>query len=230
LQSCSPPAHRPDAWCGTAFHNVEEAVAAIAAGRFVVVVDAQSRENEGDLIIAADAVTPEAIEFMRRHTSGVICVSLPAEVCDRLALPLMVERGAEGFGTAFTITVDKRDGITTGISASDRAATLRALSDPNATADGFVRPGHVFPLRARPGGVLVRPGHTEAAHDLVAMAGRCPGGVLCEIVGPDGEMARRPELLRFARMHGLVAISIEQLIDHRRAQAAPTDRRSEEPA
>jgi 3,4-dihydroxy 2-butanone 4-phosphate synthase/GTP cyclohydrolase II len=209
---------------------VDEAVSAIAAGRFVVVVDAQSRENEGDLIIAADAVTPEAIEFMRRHTSGVICISLPADACDRLKLPPMVERGADGFGTAFTVSVDKRDGITTGISASDRAATLRALSDPDAVWDDFVRPGHVFPLRARSGGVLVRPGHTEAADDLVAMAGRRPGGVLCEIVGPDGEMARRPELLRFARMHGLAAISIEQLIEHRLAHAGSAIRPAGESA
>jgi 3,4-dihydroxy 2-butanone 4-phosphate synthase / GTP cyclohydrolase II len=230
LPSCSPPTQRPDVSSGTTFDSVEEAVSAIAAGRFVVVVDAQSRENEGDLIIAADAVTPEAVEFMRRHTSGVICVSLPAEVCDRLELPPMVEHGGDGFGTAFTVTVDKRDGITTGISASDRAATLRALSDPDAAADQFVRPGHVFPLRARAGGVLERPGHTEAASDLVAMAARHPGGVLCEIVGPDGEMARRPELLRFARMHGLVAISIEQLIEHRRVQAMHTHPLTEESA
>ncbi len=198
------------------FDSVDMAVAAMARGEFVVVVDDESRENEGDLILAADAATPEAIAFMVRHTSGLICVALPGEVLDRLELPLMVRDNAESFQTAFTVSVDKRDGISTGISASDRAATIRALADPATRAVDLVRPGHLFPLRARSGGVLERPGHTEAAHDLARLAGRCAGGVLCEIVNTDGEMARRPDLFRFARQHDLVIVSIEQLVNHRR--------------
>ena len=200
------------------FDTVESAIAAIGRGEFVVVVDDESRENEGDLIIAADAVTSQAIAWMVRHTSGLLCVALPGPVLDDLQLPLMVERNGESHQTAFTVSVDLCHGIRTGISASDRAATLRALADPLADADDFVRPGHVFPLRARPGGVLERPGHTEAAHDLVRLAGRHPGGVLCELVAADGEMARRPELLGFARTHGLRIVTIAQLIDYRRTQ------------
>jgi len=200
------------------FDSVEAAVAAIGRGEFVVVVDDESRENEGDLIIAADAVTPQALAWMVRHTSGLICVSLPGLLLDDLQLPLMVEKNGESHQTAFTVSVDLKRGIGTGISASDRAATLRALSNPAAEADDFVRPGHVFPLRARPGGVLERPGHTEAAHDLVGLAGRGPGGVLCELVGADGEMARRPELLSFARTHSLAIITIAQLIEYRRTR------------
>ncbi len=199
-----------------AFDGVESAIAAIGRGEFVVVVDDERRENEGDLIVAADAITPEGIGFMLRHTSGLICVSVPGELADRLELPPMVARNAESFQTAFTVSVDKRVGVGTGISATDRAATLRALADPRAVAGDFVRPGHVFPLRARPGGVIERPGHTEAAQDLVRLAGRAPAGVLCEIVTADGEMARRPELFRFARSHGLVIVTIAQLIDWRR--------------
>ena len=200
------------------FDTVESAIAAIGQGEFVVVVDDESRENEGDLIIAADAVTPQAIAWMVRHTSGLLCVALPGLLLDDLQLPLMVEKNGESHQTAFTVSVDLKHGIRTGISASDRAATLRALSDPAAETGDFVRPGHVFPLRARPGGVLERPGHTEAAHDLVRLAGRRPGGVLCELVAADGEMARRPELLGFARTHGLRIITIAQLIDYRRAR------------
>lgn len=201
------------------FDSVETAIAAIARGEFVVVVDDESRENEGDLIIAADAVTPEAIAFMVRHTSGLLCVALPGVVLDRLQLPLMVQDNAESFQTAFTVSVDKREGITTGISASDRAATIRALADPDTLAADLVRPGHIFPLRARAGGVLERPGHTEAAHDLVRLAGRETGGVLCELVNQDGEMARRPDLLRFAHAYGLAIITIAQLISQRRELA-----------
>ncbi|WP_342132677.1 3,4-dihydroxy-2-butanone-4-phosphate synthase [Hydrogenophaga sp. OTU3427] len=201
------------------FDSVESAIAAVARGEFVVVVDDESRENEGDLIIAADAVTPEAIAFMVRHTSGLLCVALPGDVLDRLQLPLMVQNNAESFQTAFTVSVDKREGISTGISASDRAATIRALADPQTQASDLVRPGHLFPLRARAGGVLKRPGHTEAAHDLVQLAGRKAGGVLCELVRADGEMARRPDLLRFAHAHGLAIITIAQLIAHRRELA-----------
>lgn len=198
------------------FDTVQMAVAAISRGEFVVVVDDETRENEGDLIIAADAVTPEAMAFMVRHTSGLICVALPGEVLDRLDLPLMVQDNKESHQTAFTVSVDKRCGISTGISASDRAATIRALADPRSSSTDFVRPGHVFPLRARDGGVLERPGHTEAAHDLAHMAGRLDGGVLCELVRADGEMARRPDLFRFASDHGLTIVSIAQLIEFRR--------------
>lgn len=203
------------------FDSVDLAIAAIGRGEFVVVVDDESRENEGDLIVAADAITPEGIGFMLRHTSGLICVSVSGEVADRLQLPPMVVQNSESFQTAFTVSVDKRIGVGTGISASDRAATLRALADPQAVAGDFVRPGHVFPLRAKTGGVMVRPGHTEAAQDLVRLAGREPAGVLCEIVDEDGEMARRPDLFRFARSHGLAIITIAQLIDWRRANASP---------
>lgn len=197
------------------FDSVDLAVAAMARGEFVVLVDDESRENEGDLVMAADAVTPEAIAFMVRHTSGLICVALPGEVLDRLELPLMVHDNAESFQTAFTVSVDKRDGISTGISASDRAATIRALADPATRAVDLVRPGHLFPLRARAGGVLERAGHTEAAYDLTRLSGRCAGGILCEIVNADGEMARRPDLFRFARQHDLVILSIDQLVRHR---------------
>jgi 3,4-dihydroxy-2-butanone 4-phosphate synthase len=194
------------------FDSVERAIAAIAQGQFVIVVDDESRENEGDLIIAADAITAESMAFMVRHTSGLVCVALPGEQLDHLQLPPMVQDNKDPFRTAFTISVDKRCGITTGISAADRAATIRALVHPTSQADDFVRPGHLFPLRARPGGVLERPGHTEAALDLTQLAGRAPGGVLCELVRPDGDMARRTDLLRFAHKHALTIITIAQLI------------------
>lgn len=199
-----------------AFDSVSDAVAAIARGEFVVVVDAESRENEGDLIMAASAMTPQSLAFMRRYTSGVICIALPAASLERLELPLMVRANEESHQTAFTVSVDLRCGISTGISAADRAGTLRALADPSSQAADFVRPGHIFPLRAREGGVLERPGHTEAAHDLVNLAHRGAGGVLCEIVNDDGGMARRADLMRFAMEHGLRIISIAQLIAYRR--------------
>jgi 3,4-dihydroxy 2-butanone 4-phosphate synthase/GTP cyclohydrolase II len=201
---------------GVVFDEVDTAVRAVSRGEFVLVVDDEHRENEGDLIIAADAVTPAHLAFMVRHTSGIVCVALPAEVLDRLALPLMVRDNEESHQTAFTVSVDCRRGTTTGVSAADRARTLNALADASSTALDFARPGHVFPLRSRPGGVLVRPGHTEAASDLVELAGRSPGGVLCELVNEDGSMARRPDLLRFASTHGIPIISIAQLIDHRK--------------
>ena len=197
------------------FDEVETAIAAVARGEFVLVVDDEHRENEGDLIIAADAVTPAHLAFMVRHTSGIVCISLPGEVLDRLALPLMVQDNRESHQTAFTVSVDCREGITTGVSAADRAFTLRALADPGSVSADFVRPGHIFPLRSKAGGVLERPGHTEAAHDLTRLAGRSPGGVLCELVNDDGIMARRPDIFRFAAQHGLTTISIRQLIEHR---------------
>jgi 3,4-dihydroxy 2-butanone 4-phosphate synthase/GTP cyclohydrolase II len=191
--------------------RIEDALSAIARGQMVVVVDDASRENEGDLILAAEKATPEAVAFMVRHTSGVLCAALTADRLAALQLPLMVADNHESQGTAFTITVDYRHGTSTGISASDRAATLRALADPRAGAADFVRPGHVFPLRARPRGVLERRGHTEAAVDLARLAGLAPAGVLCELVNDDGSMSRPPELHAFAQRHGLPIISVSDL-------------------
>ncbi|MDT7838619.1 bifunctional 3,4-dihydroxy-2-butanone-4-phosphate synthase/GTP cyclohydrolase II [Aquabacterium sp. OR-4] len=201
-----------------AFDRIEDALQAFARGEMMVVVDNEDRENEGDLILAAEYATPEAVAFMVRHTSGMLCVGLPGDRLDRLELPLMVERNTESLHTAYTVTVDFRHGTSTGISAADRAATIRALVDPQVVAQDFNRPGHVFPLRAVPGGVLHRPGHTEAAVDLASLAGLRRGGVLAEIVNEDGSMARRPELEVFAREHGLRMISIHDLIAYRRRQ------------
>jgi 3,4-dihydroxy 2-butanone 4-phosphate synthase / GTP cyclohydrolase II len=199
-----------------AFGTVEQAIDEIALGRPVVVVDDPDRENEGDLIFAAALATPEIVAFCVRYTSGVLCTALDAATCDRLELPLMVAAGDEALGTAYTVTVDVKNGTTTGISASDRAATIRALADPATEPGEFARPGHVFPLRARAGGVLRRAGHTEAAVDLARLAGLAPAGVLAEIVADDGEMARVPELSRFAAEYGLVMITIADLIEYRR--------------
>lgn len=198
--------------------SVDEALAALRRGEFVVVVDDETRENEGDLIMAAERVTPEAMAFLVRHTSGLACVGMSAERLDALDLPLMVAEGrsTDQLGTAFTVSVDAVAGLTTGISAAERAATVRALATPASGAADFARPGHVFPLRARPGGVLKRAGHTEAAVDLSILSGHEPAGVLCEIVNDDGTMARRPELERFAAAHGLAMITINQLIAYRR--------------
>jgi len=194
------------------FDNVPAAIHAIERGEFVLVMDDESRENEGDLIIAADAVTPEKLAFMVRHTSGLICVAMPGRVLDRLELPPMVQNNEDPMRTAFSVSVDLRHGISTGISAADRAATITALAQTKSSAHDFVRPGHVFPLRAREGGVTERPGHTEAAYDLVRLAGRGYAGVLCEVVNDDGTMARRPDLMRFAIEHGIALISIAQLV------------------
>ena len=196
--------------------SVRRALEAIAAGGFVVVADREDRENEGDLVIAAERVTPAALAYMVRHTSGLICVGMEGDRLDRLDLPLMVPSNSEALGTAFTVSVDARHGTTTGISAADRATTIRALIDDASTADDFLRPGHVFPLRARPGGVLTRPGHTEAATDLARLAGLRPAGALCEIVAADGGMARGPGLARFAFEHGLPLVTIDELIAWRR--------------
>ncbi|HZQ97804.1 MAG TPA: bifunctional 3,4-dihydroxy-2-butanone-4-phosphate synthase/GTP cyclohydrolase II [Chloroflexota bacterium] len=195
---------------------IEDAIAAIARGGIVVVVDDVDRENEGDLIVAAEKVTPATIAFMVRHTSGVICVALTAERLDALDIPLMVRGNTEAQRTAFTVSVDVRHGTTTGISAADRAATIRALVDPATRPDDLARPGHVFPLRASEGGVLRRAGHTEAAVDLARLAGLQPAGVLAEVVNDDGTMARLPDLERFAAEHGLVLISVADLIRYRR--------------
>ena len=196
--------------------EVARAVADIAAGRPVVVVDDADRENEGDVIFAASKATPELLAFMIRHTSGVICVPMPGEMLDRLQLPLMTSQNAERMRTAYTVSVDARDGVTTGISAADRARTIRTLADSATEAYEIVRPGHVFPLRYTAGGVLRRRGHTEAAVDLARLAGLTPAGVLAEIVNDDGTMARLPQLREFADEHGLALISIAQLVDYRR--------------
>jgi 3,4-dihydroxy 2-butanone 4-phosphate synthase / GTP cyclohydrolase II len=198
------------------FTNIENAIAAIERGEFVIVVDDADRENEGDLIMAAEKVTPEAMAFMIRHTSGVICLPLEGDRCDALQLPLMVANNTEAQRTAFTVSVDARSGTSTGISAADRATTVHALIDPATRPDDLARPGHIFPLRYREGGVLKRAGHTEAAVDLARMAGAYPSGVLSEITNDDGTMARMPELERFAAEHGLQLISIADLIRYRR--------------
>lgn len=195
--------------------TIREAIDAIAAGKFVVVVDDEDRENEGDLIIAADLVSDEDMAFMVKYTSGVVCCAITNERADSLHLPLMVANNTEAMGTAFTISVDVAEGTTTGISASDRSLTCKALADPEVAASGFARPGHVFPLRARAGGVLKRAGHTEAAVDLATMAGLAPAGVLCEIVSDDGTMARLPELVEFAKTHEIPIISIADMIRYR---------------
>ena len=199
-----------------AFAKIEEAIDDIAAGRMVVVVDDEDRENEGDLIIAAAKVTPEAIAFMVRHCSGIVCVPMEAERLRELSLPLMAPDNSETMGTAFTVSVDARKGTTTGISASDRATTVRALVDPATKPHDLARPGHVFPLRYTVGGVLRRAGHTEAAVDLARLAGVEPAGVLCEVVNEDGTMARLEDLERFCEVHELKLISIADLIAYRR--------------
>src|SRR3984957_5737824 len=196
--------------------EVERAVQDIRAGRAVVVVDDASRENEGDIIFAASAATPELLAFMIRYTSGVICVPMLGRDLDRLQIPLMTTHNGESMRTAFTVSVDARDGVTTGISAADRARTIRTLTDSATEPYEIVRPGHIFPLRYAPGGVLTRPGHTEAAVDLARLAGLTPAGVLAEVVNDDGTMARLPRLREFADEHGLALISIEQLISYRR--------------
>ena len=196
--------------------EVVRAIKDIADGRPVVVVDDANRENEGDVILAAAKATPELLAFMVRYTSGVICAPMRGADLDRLQLPLMTTQNTERMRTAFTVTVDAAEGVTTGISAADRATTIARLVDPEAAPADFVKPGHIFPLRYREGGVLVRPGHTEAAVDLATLAGLPSVGVLAEIVHDDGTMMRLPALREFADEHGLALISIEQLIEHRR--------------
>jgi len=200
-----------------AFASIPDAVAAVARGEIVVVVDDEDRENEGDLIMASEAATAEKIAFFVRHTSGVICAPLTGERLDELDIPLMVrENNTEAQRTAFTYTVDYRHGTSTGISAADRAATIQALIDPATRPADLARPGHIFPLRYADGGVLKRAGHTEAAVDLARMAGLYPAGVLCEIVNDDGTMARVPDLVEFCKEHDLLMISIAELIRYRR--------------
>jgi 3,4-dihydroxy 2-butanone 4-phosphate synthase/GTP cyclohydrolase II len=199
----------------TGLDTIETALLEIAAGRPVVVVDDEDRENEGDIIFAAEHATPELLAFTVRYSSGVICAPMYDGRADALDLPPMTAVNEDRKGTAFTVTVDAREGVTTGISAADRAHTIRLLSAQDTVPGDLTRPGHVFPLRARPGGVVERPGHTEAAVDLARLAGLTPVGVLVEIVNDDGTMARLPELRVFARTHGLALISIADLIAYR---------------
>lgn len=195
--------------------KVENAIAAVSRGEFVLVVDNEERENEGDLIIAAEKATAEQIAFMVRYTSGLICLPATGERLDELELPLMVLENTDTHHTAFTVSIDYARGTTTGISAADRAQTIRAAVDPAARASDFSRPGHIFPLRYQDGGVLVRPGHTEAAVDLARLAGLRPAGALCEIVNDDGTMARGTALDDFAEAHGIVKLSIDDLVSYR---------------
>ena len=200
------------------FDEVDQAIDAVRRGEFVVVVDDEDRENEGDLIIAADSMTPEKMAFMIRYTSGVICLPMEGARLDELRLPLMVSgaENTEGQRTAFTVSVDAKVGTSTGISAADRSTTVRTLIDPATLSSDLARPGHIFPLRYREGGVLKRAGHTEAAVDLARLAGRYPAGVLSEIVNDDGTMQRSHDLEAFAAEHGLVLVTIADLIRYRR--------------
>jgi 3,4-dihydroxy 2-butanone 4-phosphate synthase/GTP cyclohydrolase II len=197
------------------FAEVDEAVAEIRAGRMIVAVDDEDRENEGDLTLAAEFVTPEAINFMAKFGRGLICLTLTEERADYLRLPPMTSENTSRFGTAFTETIEAREGVTTGISAADRAHTIRVAIDPKSTANDLARPGHVFPLRARRGGVLVRAGQTEASVDLARMAGLIPAGVICEVMNEDGTMARVPDLVRFCAEHGLKMVTVASLIRYR---------------
>jgi 3,4-dihydroxy 2-butanone 4-phosphate synthase / GTP cyclohydrolase II len=206
------------------FRRVEIGLTAIAAGKFVVAADNADREDEGDLILAAEKATPEALAFMIRYTSGIVCVPLPGERLRELGLPLMVAENTESQGTEFTVSVDLKHGTTTGISAADRAATIRGLANPGALSDDFLRPGHIFPLRAREGGVLKRPGHTEAAVDLARLAGSRPAGVLSEIVNGDGTMMRGAALTTFAERHGLPFLAVSDLIAYRRSRERIVER------
>jgi len=197
------------------FASIDQAIEAIQAGRMIVVVDDEDRENEGDLTMAASKVAPEAINFMARHGRGLICLAMTPERLDHLEIPLEVSDNSSRRDTAMCVSIDARDRTTTGISAADRAETVRVALDSASTPRDLSRPGHVFPLRARPGGVLVRSGHTEAAVDLSRIAGLEPAGVICEIMNDDGTMARVPELAKFARKHGLLMITIADLIQYR---------------
>jgi 3,4-dihydroxy 2-butanone 4-phosphate synthase/GTP cyclohydrolase II len=197
------------------FDTIESAVAEIAAGRMVILIDDEDRENEGDLVLAAEKVTPDAINFMARHARGLICATLTPERADALHLGPMAHENTATFGTAFTVSVDAVAGVATGISAADRATTVRAIIDPATKPGDLARPGHVFPIRAQPGGVLKRAGQTEGSVDLARLAGLMPAGVICEIMNDDGTMARVPELKAFARRHGLKIVTIKDLIEYR---------------
>jgi 3,4-dihydroxy 2-butanone 4-phosphate synthase/GTP cyclohydrolase II len=221
-----PPADEPRA---SAFDSIEDILAELRAGRMVIILDDEDRENEGDLIMAAEHATPDMVAFMIRHTSGIICVPMQEERLAQLELPQMVPANSESYRTAFTISVDYRHGTTTGVSSSDRAATIRALADPRSAAADFARPGHIFPLRPRRGGVLIRAGHTEAAVDLCSLAGLKPAGVLCELMNDDGTMARRPQIEVFARKHSLKIGTIADLIRYRLRNERSIERIADQP-
>jgi 3,4-dihydroxy 2-butanone 4-phosphate synthase/GTP cyclohydrolase II len=220
------PAEEPRA---PGFNSVEEILDELRAGRMVVIVDDEDRENEGDLIMSAEHATPDAVAFMIRHTSGIICVPMESERLRSLDLPQMVPANTESYRTAFTVSVDYLHGTTTGVSSNDRSATIRALADGQSAPADFARPGHIFPLRPRRGGVLVRAGHTEAAVDLCRLAGLKPVGVLCEVMNDDGSMARRPQLESFAHRHGLKIGTIADLIRYRLRNERSVERIAEHP-
>jgi 3,4-dihydroxy 2-butanone 4-phosphate synthase / GTP cyclohydrolase II len=208
----------------SAFATIEEAIEDIRQGKFVVVVDADDRENEGDLTIAAQFATPEAVNFMTKEARGLICLCLTEERCDELGLRQMTERNETPYGTAFTVSVEAREGVTTGISAPDRSRTIQVAIDPSARPENLVQPGHVFPLRARDGGVLVRAGQTEAAVDLARLAGLIPAGVVCEIMNEDGTMARVRDLLPYCERHGIKLVTVADLIEYRRRHERMVER------
>ncbi|MBI4682383.1 MAG: bifunctional 3,4-dihydroxy-2-butanone-4-phosphate synthase/GTP cyclohydrolase II [Nitrospirae bacterium] len=197
------------------FNTIKEAIDDIKAGKMVILIDDEDRENEGDLTIAAEKITPEAINFMAKYGRGLICLSLTPERVDQLRLPMMADMNTSRFGTAFTISIEARRGVTTGISAADRAKTIKTAINPKTRPDDIARPGHIFPLRAQPGGVLQRAGQTEGSVDLSRLAGLNPAGVICEIMNDDGTMARVPQLAKFARKHGLKMVTIKDLIQYR---------------
>ena len=212
-----------------ALNTAEELIEDIRAGKMVILMDDEDRENEGDIIIASECVTAEHINFMARFARGLICMPMTRERCELLKLPLMAPRNGSGFGTKFTVSIEAAEGVTTGISAADRARTVQAAVARNAVADDIVSPGHIFPLMAQPGGVLARAGHTEAACDLARMGGFEPSGVICEIMNDDGTMARRPELEKFAEEHGLKIGTIADLIHYRLIHERTVERISEQP-
>ncbi|NPV70489.1 MAG: bifunctional 3,4-dihydroxy-2-butanone-4-phosphate synthase/GTP cyclohydrolase II [Firmicutes bacterium] len=208
--------NRPtDGQLDSPFATIEEGIKDLQDGGMLVVVDDEERENEGDVVMAAEKVTPEAVNFMVRFGRGLVCLPMTGERLDELQIPPMLNYGSDHMGTAFTVSIDARHGITTGISAFERAHTIRVAIDPKTRPEDIVRPGHIFPLRAKEGGVLRRPGHTEAAVDLSRLAGLYPAGVICEIMREDGTMARLPDLVEFAQKHGLKIITIESLIRYR---------------
>ena len=208
--------HRPIGLAEAArLQHVAAAIDAVKSGKMVILVDDEDRENEGDLVLAADRTTPEAINFMATHARGLICLSLQESIVERLGLPMMVEKNTATLGTAFTVSIEARSGVTTGISAADRAHTVKVAIDPKTRMNDLVMPGHVFPLRARPGGVLQRTGQTEGSVDLARLAGLTPAGVICEIMNDDGTMARMPDLEKFAAKHGLLIVTIADLIQYR---------------
>lgn len=209
-------------------NTVPELIEDIRLGRMVILMDDEDRENEGDLVMAAEHCTPEAINFMIKHARGLVCMPMSRERCEQLALPLMVQNNSSGFGTKFTVSIEATEGVTTGISAADRARTVQAAAAPDAKPSDIVQPGHIFPLMAEPGGVLHRAGHTEAACDLPVLAGLAPIGVICEIINEDGTMARRPDLEEFAKEHDIKIGTIADLIEYRMKNEKTVEQTSEQ--